>query len=332
MRRDRVEYGTMKTVRALAVLLLTLPLCCAQTAPPKQDVQTLLDKIAASYGGWERVRSIRAMRLQRSVQRTDKAYQFDMLLLPDRVRRDDNELGYTRSVIASPALGVFFSAGKTDTAMTPAQKESWATNSRFSLTFLLQQAANPAYSFRVDEGETIAGSPTTILEVSAYGTRERLYVEGRTGRVIRRTVLRSDGTHTTSDFSDWVMAGGIAHARKQHQKSFGAKDELVLESDITTTGIEFNPTVDERLFERNGPALADIPFHPAAFQAAPSGPKPLTFQEVQDALRKGLPTKRMTEIVREYGVDFAMTPEREKSLRAAGADDSVLYAISQSKR
>jgi hypothetical protein len=61
------------------------------------------------------------------------------------------------------------------------------------------------------------------------------------------------------------------------------------------------------------------------------GPRPLALEEVENALA-GLPRKKVLELVKEYGVDFDITPERETRLRAAGADDSVLYAITQNKK
>jgi WD40 repeat protein len=54
--------------------------------------------------------------------------------------------------------------------------------------------------------------------------------------------------------------------------------------------------------------------------------------EIEDALRKGLPPTRMAELVKQYGVDFALTPRLEQRLRSAGADADLLAAITASKR
>ena len=59
---------------------------------------------------------------------------------------------------------------------------------------------------------------------------------------------------------------------------------------------------------------------------------PLTFGEVEDALKKGVPRQRMIALVKEYGVDFGVDPEKEKRLRSAGADAELLFAIAQSKK
>jgi hypothetical protein len=63
-----------------------------------------------------------------------------------------------------------------------------------------------------------------------------------------------------------------------------------------------------------------------------AGPRPLTATEVEEALRNGVPVARVRDMVRQYGVDFALSDEVERKLRAAGADDALLLAISRAKR
>ena len=59
---------------------------------------------------------------------------------------------------------------------------------------------------------------------------------------------------------------------------------------------------------------------------------PLSQVEVEELLKGGVPPARVIKLVKQFGVDFAINPERETRLRAAGADDSVLYAITQAKK
>ena len=64
----------------------------------------------------------------------------------------------------------------------------------------------------------------------------------------------------------------------------------------------------------------------------PAGPKPLSADEVEEALRNGISNKRVMGFVRQFGVDFALTEELEQRLRAAGADDTLLLAITKAKK
>ncbi|MGH9671229.1 MAG: PEGA domain-containing protein [Terriglobales bacterium] len=63
-----------------------------------------------------------------------------------------------------------------------------------------------------------------------------------------------------------------------------------------------------------------------------AGPKPLAFEEVEEALKNGISPKRVITLVKQFGVDFALTGDRETSLRSVGADDAVLDVIRQSKK
>jgi len=68
----------------------------------------------------------------------------------------------------------------------------------------------------------------------------------------------------------------------------------------------------------------------ATMQAA--GSKPLTVAEVEKALTGGVPKSRVAVMVKQYGVDFELTDEREASLRKLGADDKVIIAIMKNKK
>jgi hypothetical protein len=64
----------------------------------------------------------------------------------------------------------------------------------------------------------------------------------------------------------------------------------------------------------------------------PAGPKPLGADEVEEALRNGISNKRVLGFVHQFGVDFALTDEIEQRLRAVGADDTLLLAITKNKK
>ncbi|MGH9492499.1 MAG: hypothetical protein ACRD2K_03270, partial [Terriglobales bacterium] len=72
-------------------------------------------------------------------------------------------------------------------------------------------------------------------------------------------------------------------------------------------------------------------FRLALTRKPPPGPPALTLQEVETALQN-LPKKRVAEMVTEYGVDFELTDEAERRLRAAGADANLLLAIARAKK
>jgi len=64
----------------------------------------------------------------------------------------------------------------------------------------------------------------------------------------------------------------------------------------------------------------------------PAGPKALALVEIEEALTNGLSPKRITTLVNQFGVDFALTKELEQRLRSKGADSDLLVAIATNKK
>jgi len=63
-----------------------------------------------------------------------------------------------------------------------------------------------------------------------------------------------------------------------------------------------------------------------------AGPKSMTVEEVEEALKSGVAKSRLMGFVTDYGVDFALTDEIEQRLRAVGADSDLLLAIAKAKK
>ena len=64
----------------------------------------------------------------------------------------------------------------------------------------------------------------------------------------------------------------------------------------------------------------------------PAGPKPLALAEIEEGLKSGLSNAKLAGMVKQYGVDFALTDEVEQRLRADGADGDLLLAIAKGKK
>jgi PEGA domain-containing protein len=62
------------------------------------------------------------------------------------------------------------------------------------------------------------------------------------------------------------------------------------------------------------------------------GPEPLSVDEIDQALSSGMTPARCAELVKQYGVNFAVTPEIDKRLRDKGADSDLLLTIAENKR
>ena len=60
-------------------------------------------------------------------------------------------------------------------------------------------------------------------------------------------------------------------------------------------------------------------------------PRPLSVADVEHGLKSAVPNTRMVALVKQYGVDFALTHAVEAELRSAGASDTLILQISRSR-
>lgn len=64
----------------------------------------------------------------------------------------------------------------------------------------------------------------------------------------------------------------------------------------------------------------------------PTGPPPFTESDVNEMLEGKMSSKRIATLVEERGVDFALSPDLEKHLRAIGGTSDLLLAIAEHKK
>jgi hypothetical protein len=61
-------------------------------------------------------------------------------------------------------------------------------------------------------------------------------------------------------------------------------------------------------------------------------PAPFSLAEVETGLKNWITNKRMAALVQQFGVNFTLNPVARKRLQDAGAEETLLTTISQSKR
>jgi TPR repeat protein len=98
-----------------------------------------------------------------------------------------------------------------------------------------------------------------------------------------------------------------------------------------------NKASQDKLSEMLGQGLisaheADWHTPEPAKQANNGKPAPFSLAEVETGLKSWITTKRMANLVQQFGVDFTLSDATRKRLADAGADDVLLQVISASKR
>jgi hypothetical protein len=132
--------------------------------------------------------------------------------------------------------------------MPPPQKHESMLQIRRDMVYIGQHLDDPAFVFAASGTEQIGDVEAKIVDVSNGDMATRWFVDPASGHVLREsyeTVGRSGPAHGETDLSDWKTTNGITLPATHKNKQNG-QDTSVVEF----SNIEFNPTIDPKLFEK----------------------------------------------------------------------------------
>lgn len=214
--------------------------------------KALIAKVVAAMGGEAHLKPIKAVREQ--IALTQKTPQGDMqiavkttLLFPDHMHVDMQAPMGSMSYIVTPSAA-FASRGGQQMAIPSERAFEMLKQIKRNLLFIAQHADDPAFNFAANGTEKIGNTDAAVLDISGPDTSLQLFVDPQTGRVLREKyqgIGQTGPAMQETDFSNWKTTDGItlpsSHTNKQG-------DEVTGTSEVQS--VEFNPTIDPKLFEK----------------------------------------------------------------------------------
>ncbi len=223
--------------------------------------KALLAKVVEGLGGRETVGAVKAIRRKATMlQKTpDGDVNIDAVAVsafPDRLRRTMQlPMGEVTAVVNGNS-GFLIAMGM-PRDLPPPMKDAMISDLKREILQVAQQSESPKYVFSVGGAEKIGEVETLILDINADGAPARWYVDPQTGRVLRvsyQTVDREGPVQRVNDYSDWRTVDGISLPFKNRVTNNGTDG-----GGSEVTEVEFNPTVDPKLFEKPAEAAAGPP-------------------------------------------------------------------------
>ena len=225
----------------------------AKPAASNPEGKALAAKVVAALGGEAKLASIQAIEGKYSF--TQKAPQGDVamtmqsiIVFPDHVHISAQGPMGDFTVVASPAVA-FFSAPSMGTRDLPdGQKQETLAQIKRDLVYIGQHVNDPAFVFSASGTEKIGNVDAEIVDVAGSGMTVRWYVDPASGRVLRESypsLGRSGPVQAQTDLDDWKTTDGLTlpflHKNKQNGEDA---------STVQFTGIQINPQVDPKLFDK----------------------------------------------------------------------------------
>jgi zinc protease len=223
----------------------------AKPAASNPDGKALAAKVVEAMGGLTRLQSVKSLQADLSEQDAQGGPANSVkvtIVFPDRMHVDVQTPQGPFAIVVTPDVG-FMSAGSMGVRdLPPPQKAETVKQIHRDLIYIGQHLKDPAFIFAADGSETVGGIETRIVDVSAGDMTIRWFVDPKTGHVVREAyeaVGRSGEMHGETVLSDWKTTDGITLPAMHRNKENGQDSSIV-----EFTRVQYNPTIDPKLFEK----------------------------------------------------------------------------------
>jgi zinc protease len=225
----------------------------AKPSAANPEGKALAAKVVVALGGEAKLRSIQA--LEGNYAFTQKAPQGDVamtmqsiIVFPDHVHISAQGPMGDFTVVASPTVAFFSSPSMGTRDLPDGQKQETLAQIKRDLVYIGQHVNDPAFVFSAAGTQKVGNVDAQIVDVAGSGMTVRWYVDPASGRVLREaypSLGRSGPVQAETDLDDWKTTDGLTlpflHKNKQNGEDA---------STVQFTGIQINPQVDPKLFDK----------------------------------------------------------------------------------
>src|SRR5262249_33701047 len=226
----------------------------AATVAGNPEGKLLLAKVFEAAGGLDKLKAIKAVHLKGTQTLKAQGLSLDVdeiTLGEDKIHLKVNTPAGEMLMVAT-GQGGFMSMGAMGTRDMPSsQRQGMLKNLHRELWSIAQHADDPQFSFAAQGKEKIGDVEASILDISGGGDQLRWFVDAKPGRVLRASYQGNTpaGPATQiADYSDWKTVNGVTLPFHAEVSSNGQPSGAV-----TMSNVEFNPTVDAKIFEKPQP-------------------------------------------------------------------------------
>jgi len=223
----------------------------AKPGASNPEGKALAARVVEAMGGLTRLKAVKSLRADLTEKESADGPGTPVhvtIVFPDRMHVDVQTPQGTLSIVVTPELGFMSAAGMGSRDLPPSQKNESQQQIHRDLIYIAQHLDDPAFVFSASGVEKIGDVDAHIIDVNAGDVAMRWFVDPQTGHILREdyeAMGQSGPFHGETDLSDWKTTDGITLAAMHKNKENG-KDSSIVEF----TSVQFNPTLDPKLFEK----------------------------------------------------------------------------------
>ena len=222
-----------------------------QPTASNAEGKTLAAKVVENMGGLAKLKTVKSLRADLSEKEAETGPVTPLqitIVFPDRMHVDVQTPQGQISLVVTPETGFMAAGGMGTRDMPPGQKSESMQQIHRDMVYIGQHLDDPAFIFTAAGTEKVGDMEARILDVRGGDMEIRWFVDPKSGHIVSESydgVGRSGPFHGQTDLSNWKTTDGITLPATHKNKENG-KDS----STVEFTKIEFNPTVDPKLFEK----------------------------------------------------------------------------------
>jgi zinc protease len=215
--------------------------------------KALAAKVIEAMGGEAKLAAIKALKENLTI--TQKTPQGDVpmqmetvIVFPDRLHAAMHTPNGSMNVVVTPdAAFLVVPDGKVQN-FPSAQKTETLEQIKRDPLFIASHAKDPHVFFRAGGTEKVGSVDARTVDVNAAGAAIRWFVDPQSGQILKETystLTQTGPAQGETTLENWRTVNGVTLPFSRKNKQNGQDS-----SRAEITAIEFNPTVDPKLFEK----------------------------------------------------------------------------------
>jgi outer membrane lipoprotein-sorting protein len=236
-----------------------------KTSKPVQsneEGKALAAKVVAAMGGEAKLSAIKSVKSKVTLTQKTPHGDFPMqmenvVVFPDHLHAAMQTPEGTIKVVVTPEMAfVDLPNGQVQPWPESRQTETLEQIKRDPI-FIAAHSKDPNVFFHADGTDKAGDVEARIVDVNAAGAAIRWWVDPQTGHILKetyRTIGQHGPTLGETDLDDWKPVGGIVVPMVRRNKQDGQDS-----STSEYTELQFNPTIDSKLFEKPAEKTAAQP-------------------------------------------------------------------------
>jgi len=213
----------------------------------------LAAKVIAAMGGEAKLSAIKAVKAELTLAQKTPQGEFPMqmetvVVFPDRLHAEMQTPGGTMNIVVTPDTAFIAVPGQGMRDFPASQKAETLEQIKRDPVFIGSHWKDPNVFFRAAGTEKVGDIDARIVDVNAAGTAIRWFVDPQSGHILKetyRTLSQGQPVQGETDLDNWKPVNGLTLPLLRHNKQNGQDTST---SEYST--LEFNPTVDPKLFEK----------------------------------------------------------------------------------